>query len=161
MEARLQFARDRLHFGFIHGRTVHLFAQQIAERYGFQPIGFLPQKSLFSKRESIVVMGQLFRAARELRRNHPQIIPEIFPLAAKALGNNDLPNDVQVIEDALSYPMDQQYQLTELSEKGIPYLLRIERGHLKRRQVFGNMMLSYGYFALQAKEAQYLVAQAR
>jgi GNAT superfamily N-acetyltransferase len=159
MEARLNFARERLHFGFIHGRTVHLFAQQIAERFGFQPIGFLPQKSLFSERESIVVMGQLFRAARELRRNHPQIIPEIFPLAAKALGNNQLPNDVRVIEDALSYPMDQQYQLTELSETGIPYLLRIERGSLKRRQVFGNMMLSYGYFALQAKEAQYLVAQ--
>ena len=45
-------------------------------------------------------MGQLFRAARELRRNHPQIIPEIFPLAAKALSNNELPNDVRVIEDA-------------------------------------------------------------
>jgi hypothetical protein len=54
--------------------------------------------------------------------------------------------------------MDQAYELTELTESGIPYLLRIERGRLKRRQVFGNMMLSYGYFALQAGEAQYLVA---
>jgi GNAT superfamily N-acetyltransferase len=159
MEARLQFARERLHFGFIHGRTVHLFAQQIAQRYGFRPIGFMPLKSLFSKRESIVAMGQLFGSARELRRNHPQIIPELFPLAAKALGNNDLPNDVRVVEDAVSYPMDQSFQLKELSESGIPYLLRIERGRLKRRQVFGNMMLSYGYFALQAREAQYLVAR--
>jgi CRP-like cAMP-binding protein len=41
----------------------------------------------------------------------------------------------------------------------LPYLLRIERGRLKRRQVFGNLMLSYGYFALQASEAQYLVAK--
>jgi GNAT superfamily N-acetyltransferase len=159
MEARLQFARKRLHFGFIHGRTTHLFAQQIAKRYGFQPLGFLPLKSLFSERESIVVMGQLFGSARELRRNHPQIIPEIFPLAAKSLGYNELPNDIRVIEDALSYPIDHEYDLTELSETGIPYLLRIERGRLKRRQVFGNMMLSYGYFALQAKEAEYLVAQ--
>jgi len=54
--------------------------------------------------------------------------------------------------------MDQHDELTELTESGIPYLLRIERGRLKRRQVFGNMMLSYGYFALQAKEAKYLVA---
>jgi CRP-like cAMP-binding protein/GNAT superfamily N-acetyltransferase len=159
MQARLAFARKRLHFGFIHGRTVHRIAQQIAERHDFKPIGFLPQKSLFRERESIVVMGQLFGTARELRRNHPQIIPEVFPLAAKALGNLELPNDVSVIEDAISYPMDHHYQLTELSESGIPYLLRIERGRLKRRQVFGNMMLSYGYFALQAKEAQYLVAR--
>jgi len=42
MEARLQFARERLHFGFVHGRTVHLFAQEIAERHGFRSIGFLP-----------------------------------------------------------------------------------------------------------------------
>ncbi len=159
MEARLQFARERLHFGFIHGRTVHLIAQLIAQRHGFRPIGFMPLKSLFSERESIVAMGQLFGNARELRRNHPQIIPEIFPLAAKSLGNNNLPNDVRVIEDALSYPMDQRYEIEELSQSGIPYLLRIERGRLKRRQVFGNMMLSYGYFALQAKEAQYLVAR--
>ncbi|UCC51276.1 MAG: GNAT family N-acetyltransferase [Anaerolineaceae bacterium] len=158
MDARLQFARERLHFGFVHGRTVHIHAQHIAERYGFQSIGFLPQKSLFSERESIVVMGQLFRSARALRRNNPQIIPEVFPLAAKTLSNMGLPNDARVMEDALSYPMDQAYELTELTESGIPYLLRIERGRLKRRQVFGNMMLSYGYFALQAKEAKYLVA---
>lgn len=159
MEARLEFARKRLHFGFVHGRTVHQYAQHIAQRYGFEPIGFLPLKSLFSERESIAVMGQLFGNARDLRRNHPQIIPEVFPLAAKALGNNGLANDVRVVEDALSYPMDQRYDLSELTETGIPYLLRIERGRLKRRQVFSNMMLSYGYFALQAKEAQYLVAK--
>ena len=104
-------------------------------------------------------MGQLFRAARELRRNHPRIIPEVFPLAAKVLSNLGLPNDLLVIEDADSYPMHDEFQVEELAEPGLPYLLRIERGRLKRRQVFGNLMLSYGYFALQAREAQYLVAK--
>lgn len=159
MAARLQFARRRLHFGFIHGRTSHLYAQQIGAKYGFKAIGFLPQKSLFEERESIAVMAQLFRSARELRRNHPQIIPEIFPLAARALINLGLLNDLRVIEDADSYPMHEQYEVEELTETGLPYLLRIERGRLKRRQVFGNMMVSYGYFALQAREAQYLVAK--
>lgn len=159
MEARLRFARKRLYFGFIHGRTAHPYAQRIADSYGFRALGFLPMKSLFQERESIAVMGQLFRSARDLRRNHPQIIPEVFPLAARSLGNMRLPNDLMVIEDADSYPMDEPYVVSELTEPSLPYLLRIERGRLKRRQIFGNMMLSYGYFALQAREAQYLVAR--
>lgn len=159
MEARLRFARKRLHFGFIHGRTVHTHAQRIARHFGFHALGFLPLKSLFEERESIVVMGQLFGAAADLRRNHPQVIPEIFPLAARALGNLGLPNDIVVIEDADGYPMEEQFTVDELTEQGWSHLLRIERGRLKRRQVFGSMMLSYGYFALQVKEAKYLVAR--
>lgn len=158
MKERLHFAQQRLHFGIVHTRTEHPFAQSIAFKHGFQCIGFLPLASLFDERESTAVMGQLFRSARQLRRNHPRIIPEVFPLAAKVLSYLGLPNDLLVIEDADSYPMHDEFQVEELAESGLPYLLRIERGRLKRRQVFGNLMLSYGYFALQAKEAQYLVA---
>jgi N-acetylglutamate synthase-like GNAT family acetyltransferase len=161
MQERLRFANQRLHFGLANARTRHLFAQRISYKHGFQPIGFLPLVSLFDERESTAVMGQLFRAAKELRRNHPRIIPEVFPLAAKVLSAMGLPNDLLVIEDADSYPMHDEYQVEELAESGLPYLLRIERGRLKRRQVFGNLMLSYGYFAMQAKEAQYLVAKQR
>lgn len=160
MESRLQFAQQRLHFGYVQARTTHSFAQQIAERHNFHTIGFLPLKSLFNQRESIAVMAQHFRSAQSLRRNHPRLIPEIFPLAAKALNNMGLVNDLLVIEDAVSYPSDDGYEVEELTESGLPHLLRIERGRLKQRQVFGNLMLSYGYFALQAKEARYLVAKS-
>jgi CRP/FNR family cyclic AMP-dependent transcriptional regulator len=159
MRERLRFADQRLHFGLANTRTRHPFAQSISFKHGFQPIGFLPLASLFDERESTAVMGQLFRGAKDSRRNHPKIIPEVFPLAAKVLSALGLPNDLLVIEDADSYPMHEEYQVEELAESGLPYLLRIERGRLKRRQVFGNLMLSYGYFALQAKEAQYLVAK--
>jgi CRP-like cAMP-binding protein/GNAT superfamily N-acetyltransferase len=159
MKERIRFATQRLHFGLANTRTPHSFAQRISIKHGFQPVGFLPMASLFEERESTAVMGQLFAQARELRRNHPRIIPEAFPLAAKVLGNLGLPNDLLVIEDADSYPMHDDFQVEELAESGLPYLLRIERGRLKRRQVFGNLMLSYGYFALQASEAQYLVAK--
>jgi predicted N-acetyltransferase YhbS len=159
MKERLKFANQRLHFGLANTRTRHTFAQRISYKHGFQPIGFLPLASLFEERESTAVMGQLFPSARELRRNHPRIIPEVFPLASQVLSNLNLPNDLLVIEDADSYPMNEEYGIDELAESGLPYLLRIERGRLKRRQVFGNLMLSYGYFALQAREAQYLVAR--
>lgn len=97
----------------------------------------------------------------ELRRNHPRIILEVFSLAAKVLYNLSLLNDMLVIEDADSYPMHDEYHVEELAEPGVPYLLRTVRGRLKRRQVFCILMLSYGYgyFALQASEAQYLVAK--
>ncbi len=159
MSERLRFAKARLHFGLANTRTKHPFAQSISYKYGFQPVGFLPLASLFEERESTAVMGQLFTTAKDLRRNHPRIIPEIFPLASKVLSSMGLPNDLLVIEDADSYPMHDEYQVDELAEAGLPYLLRIERGRLKRRQVFGNLMLSLGYFALQTKEAQYLVAK--
>ena len=159
MLERLRFAYQRLHFGLANTRTRHSFAQRICFQNGFQPIGFLPLASLFEERESTAVMGQLFMAAKDLRRNHPRIIPEVFPLAVKVLSSMGLSNDLLVIEDADSYPMHDEYQVEELAESGLPYLLRIERGRLKRRQVFGNLMLSHGYFALQAKEAQYLVAK--
>jgi len=159
MRERLRFANARLHFGLANTRTRHPFAQSISFKYGFKPVGFLPLASLFDERESTAVMGQLFGTAKDLRRNHPRIIPEIFSLASRVLLSMGLPNDLLVIEDADSYPMQNEYQVEELAEAGLPYLLRIERGRLKRRQIFGNLMLSLGYFALQTKEAQYLVAK--
>ena len=159
MKERLRFAHQRLHFGLSNTRTSHTFAQRISVMHGFHTIGFLPLASLFEVRESTAVMAQFFRGAKDLRRNHPRIIPEVFPLAVTVLNNLDLRNDLLVIEDADCYPMHDEFQVEELAEAGLPYLLRIERGRLKRRQVFGSLMLSHGFFALQAKEAQYLVAR--
>lgn len=159
MDHRLEFARKRLHFGYVEARTVHSFAQRIAVKHDFRPVGFLPLEDLFGQRESSAMLIRLFGPAHDLRRNHPHIIPEVFTLAATSLRNLDLPNDLLVIEDAVSYPMQERFEVEELSESGIPHVLRIERGRLKRRQVFGNMLLSYGMFSLQPEAVQYLVAK--
>lgn len=159
MEARLRFAEKRLHFGYIEGRTVHPYAQRIAFKHGFRPVGFLPMANLFVRRESMAIMAHHFGAAQQLRRNHPRIIPEVLPLASRALANLECPNDVIVVDHVDGYPTRGHYTVEELTESGIPHLLRIERGRLRRWEVFGNLMLSYGFFALQAKEARYLVAK--
>ena len=159
MEARLQFAEARLQFGYIEGRTEHPFAQRIAEEFGFAPLGFAPQKFRVHGRESLALMGKLFGNAQALRRNNPRIIPEAYPLAASVLTGMGLPNDLIPIEESEGYPFQGEFELESLEERGIPNLLRIERGRLKRREIFGNMMLSYGQFLLQARKASYLVAK--
>ena len=160
MHHRIRFARQRLHFGMSQTRTTHPYAQRISKASGFQPVGYSPLGTMFSERESLGVWGQIFNpVALELRRSNPRIIPEVFPLAAKVLSSLNFPNDLMVIEDAECYPMHDEFAVEELAETGLPHLLRIERGRLKKRQVFGSLMLSYGYFALQAKEARYLVAK--
>lgn len=159
MDHRLAFAHQRLHLGYVEARTIHPFAQRIAIAHEFKPVGFLPLEDLFDRRESSAMLMRLFGPAHTLRRNHPHIIPEVFTLAATSLRNLELPNDLLVIEDAVSYPMQEHFEVDELSESGIPHVLRIERGRLKRRQVFGNMLLSYGMFSLQPEAVQYLVAK--
>lgn len=158
MQHRIAFAQKRLHFGFIEGRTVHPYAQRIAAEHGFQAVGFLPLESLFRGRESLAVMARHFGAAQELRRNHPRITSSSFPLAALALRRMGLPNDLIVEDEVAAYPMHEEFEVRELEESRIAQVLRIERGRLTNCEVFGNMMLSYGFFALQAREARYLVA---
>ena len=159
MEARLEFANHRLHFGLSECRTAHPYAQLISEKYGLRPIGFLPQKVLLNQRESLVMMAKLFGPAQELRSNNPRVIPEVYFLAQLALENMGLRNDLIVIEDAEGYAIGTDFQVEELSESVLPYLLRIERGRLSRRQVFGNLQLSYGLFLLESRNSRYLVAR--
>lgn len=60
MAERPRFAKRRLHFGLANARSRHVFAQRIARRFEFRPIGFLPLASLFEERESSTVMAKLF-----------------------------------------------------------------------------------------------------
>jgi GNAT superfamily N-acetyltransferase len=159
MEARLEFANRRLQFGLSECRTAHPYAQIISEKYGLRPIGFLPQKVLLDKRESLVMMAKTFGPAQELRSNNPRVIPEVYFLAQLALENMGLRNDLIVIDDAEGYAIGTDFQVEELSESVLPYLLRIERGRLSRRQVFGNLQLSYGLFLLESRNSRYLVAR--
>jgi predicted N-acetyltransferase YhbS len=159
MKARLEFAEKRLHFGLAECRTAHPFAQRISHKHGFQPIGFLPQKVLLNERESLVLTAKLFGPARQLRRNNPRVIPEAFLLGQYALHNLGLENDLIAVDDAAGYPIGTGFEVEELTESGLSSLLRIERGRLSRRHVFGNLQLTYGIFLLQTRNSYYLVAR--
>jgi GNAT superfamily N-acetyltransferase len=159
MKARLEFGQKRLHFGLAECRTTHPFAQRISHKYGFQPIGFLPQKVLLAGRESLVLTAQLFGPARQLRRNNPRVIPEAFLLGQHALHNLGLESDLIAVDNVEGYPIGTGFVVEELSEGGLSSLLRIERGRLSRRHVFGNLQLTYGIFLLQTRNSHYLVAR--
>lgn len=159
MESRLSFAERRLHFGLTECRTAHMHAQRISEKFDLRPIGFLPQKVLLDKRESLVMMARMFGPAHDLRLNNPRVIPEVFRLGQLALKNMGLRNDLIAVADVDGYPIGTDFRVEELSESLLPYLLRIERGRLSRRHVFGNMQLSYGLFMLESRNSRYLVAR--
>ena len=160
MRARIEFANRRLHFGLAECRTAHTGAQTISHQFGFMPIGFLPLKAKLSVRESLVLTGRLFgNQPGELRRNNPRVIPEIFLLGQLALENLGLRNDLIAVDDADDYPMGTGFEVSELKEDEFPSLLRIERGRLSRRNVFGNLQLTAGLFMLQLHDSRYLVAR--
>lgn len=159
MQARLDFATRRLHFGLTECRTAHPFAQRISEKFGLRPVGFLPQKVLLDQRESLVMMARSFGPARDLRRNNPRVIPEAFLLGQLALENMGFQPDLIAVDEAVGYPTGDEFDVEELTEDVLPHLLRIERGRLSRRHVFGNLQLSYGLFMIESRNSRYLVAR--
>ncbi len=160
MEARLKFVSPRLHVGLVENRAAHTFSQQISRKFGFVPVGFLPMKMLmFGQRESIAVFMKHFGDALELRRNHPRIIPEASRLAGIAMENCGLPQDAIIDETSVAYPYDDEFELDELQTEGYTSLLRIQRGRLENREVFGPVRLHYGLFQLQARHSHYLIAR--
>ena len=124
----------------------------------FAPVGFLPLCYSFAQRESFAFMGRYFDPAFGLRKNNPRIIPEAYPLASQTMPNVSLPCDVIVDEESAPYPYEDGFQLKELTVQGYPSLLRIERGRVRHREIFGHMRLEYGFFKLQANHATYLLA---
>ncbi|NOX63952.1 MAG: GNAT family N-acetyltransferase [Chloroflexi bacterium] len=161
LEERLRVARTRFHVGFVEARTAHPISQRIAFRHGFQPVGFLPLQTTFdlTRRESLLVLEQLFGRARELRRPRPRIIPEIHPLARKALAHLGFEDDCEIVHQASPCPDDATYTLTSLTEDRLPHLLRMERAGEKPRVVFGNHILTDEFVHLPGIEARYLVAE--
>ncbi len=159
MSERLSRVRDRLHVGLIEARVAHPYTLKIAEAHQFSVVGFLPLKMLLSFRESIALMARHFGEALTLRKNHPRIIPEIYALAHQAMANCSLEFDAIVDEQSAPYPYSQDFELLELTTDGYAPLLRIERGRVRNREIFGPMRLHYGFFKLQARRSSYLVAR--
>ncbi len=159
MEARIKCVESRLHVGIVENRTSHSFSQRISTRFGFVPVGFIPMKLLLERRESIAVYVRYFSDALKLRRNNPRIIPEASSLAGFALENCGLSQDAIIDDTSSPYPHDDQFQLEELTTEGYASLLRIERGRVRHRDVFGPIRLHYGLFQLHARRSHYLIAR--
>jgi len=160
MEARLEHVRGRLHVGYIEARVTHPFSLRISHRYGFAPVGFTPMRHYFgSRRESFGLLVQFFGDALSLRRNHPRIVPEVHELAGAAMENVGIPYDAIIDEEAAAYPHGGDFEVEELGTEGYTGLLRIERGRVRKREVFGPLRLHYGYFKLKAARSTYLIAR--
>jgi predicted N-acetyltransferase YhbS len=160
MEKRLEAIRNRLHVGLVVARTVHPYAQRISLSHGFIAAGFLPLKHLFHHRESLALLARYFGDALTLRRNNPRIIPEAYTLANFVMSQTPLTPDLIVDEESPSYPSGGDYRIEQLQAEGYPALLRIERGRVRNREIFGPMRLDYGFFKLQARQTSYLLAKS-
>lgn len=159
LQERIKRVEDRLHVGFMEARVTHPFSLINGLRHGFAPVGFLPLKLRFgNRRENTALLVQYFGEALELRRNHPRIIPEAYQLAGVAMDQVGIKRDFIVDENAPSYPHGGEFSIQELSAQGYSSLLRIERGRLRKREIFGPLRLHYGFFRLRAEHSNYLIA---
>ncbi|MDO9116431.1 MAG: GNAT family N-acetyltransferase [Nitrospira sp.] len=160
MEKRLEVIQNRLHVGLVVARTVHPYAQQISLAHGFTPTGFLPLKHFFRHRESFALLVRYFGDALALRRNNPRIIPEVYALANLVMSHPPLTPDFIVDEDSAPYPAGGDYTIEQLQSEGYPALLRIERGRVRNREIFGPMRLDYGFFKLHSRQTSYFLARS-
>ncbi len=158
MDERLRRVRDRLHVGLIEARLAHPYSLRIAETAGFVPVGLMPLKMRVEGPESFCLLAQHFGEALSLRRNHPHVIPEVYPLAQLVLAQCSLPGDAIVDEASPAYPAAGRLGLRELTTEGYATLLRIERGRVRNREIFGPLQLHHGLFKLQAEQSHYLLA---
>jgi GNAT superfamily N-acetyltransferase len=159
MSERILRVQDRIQLGLVETRMTHPYALQIAALHGFALIGFLPSRWRLKQRETLVLLARHFGNAQQLRKNHPRVIPEIYPLAHLALENCSISPDVIVDEDAPAYPPGRTFEEQDFTTEGYATLLRIERGRVRHREIFGPMRLHYGVFKLQARRSSYLIAR--
>jgi ribosomal protein S18 acetylase RimI-like enzyme len=159
MSERLQRVKDRLQVGLVEARATHPYSVKVAEAHEFSVVGFIPERWRLRERESLALYVRFFGNALELRDNHPRIIPEVHALAHMALENCALPPDAIVDEDAPAYPPGGDFVVQELTTEGYAALLRIERGRVRHREIFGPARLHYGIFKLHARHSRYLIAR--
>jgi ribosomal protein S18 acetylase RimI-like enzyme len=159
LNERLRRVQDRLQVGLVEARATHPYSLKIAEAHQFKVVGFLPERWRVRERENLALLVRYFGNALELRNNHPRIIPEVHPLAHMALENCSLPSDAIVDEEAPAYPPGGDFEVQELTTEGYAALLRIERGRVRHREIFGPARLHYGIFKLQARHSRYLIAR--
>jgi GNAT superfamily N-acetyltransferase len=159
MDARIEAIKDRLHVGIVVARAIHPYAQRISLAHEFVPAGFLPLRHVFHHRESFALLARFFGDALALRRNNPRVIPEVYPLAQVVMHHARLRSDLIVDEESPPYPQGPEFTVEEMRTEGYSTVLRIERGRVRHRELFGPVRLEYGFFRLRATHTTYLVAR--
>jgi GNAT superfamily N-acetyltransferase len=159
MVERLNRVKDRLQVALVEARVAAPHSSRVAEAHQFAVVGFLPSRWLLRDRESLALFVRYFGHSLALRRNHPRVTPEVYPLAHLALENCGIMPDLIVDENAPAYPPGALFGLEELTADGYTPLLRIERGRVRKREIFGPARLHYGIFRLQSRNSRYLIAR--
>ena len=159
MEGRLERVQERLHLGLVENRAVHPYSQKISAAYDFVPVGFLPSKLKFAERENVALYAHAFGSCLSLRKNHPRIIPEAYPLADLVLREFGIRDDVIVDDNTQAYPLSEPYDLETMTSEGYASLLHFERGRVRNREILGPVKLHAGVFQLRVSHYQYLLAR--
>jgi len=159
MSERLERVKDRLQVALVEARVAETHSLRNAEAHQFRVVGYLPMRWQLRERESLALLVRYFDDALKLRKNHPRLIPEIWPLAQMALENCSLKPDAIVDEKSPAYPPGGSFEVQDLTTEGYATLLRIERGRVHRREIFGPTRLHYGIFKLQSRNSRYLIAR--
>jgi hypothetical protein len=150
----------RVHVGFGEARTVHSGAQILHERMQWIPVGFEPQKGILrgdAQRQSFVVHTKHFGDGLELRRRQPKIIAAAAPLARAALTGCRI-DDVPTVVTATPIVAATDLSFSRLGDRLLVPLLRIARGRVERKEVFGRTTLAEGLFRAARDRTFYLVA---
>jgi CRP-like cAMP-binding protein/GNAT superfamily N-acetyltransferase len=159
MAERLKRVKDRLQVAVVEARAANLHGSRLAEAYHFAVAGFLPLRWLLRERESLALFVRFFGHSLALRRNHPHVILEVYPLAHLVLQNCSIAPDLIVDENASPYCPGAVFELEELTAEGYTPLLRIERGRVRKREVFGPARLHHGMLRVQSRNSRYLIAR--
>ena len=156
--ASLDERMDGIECAFAECRTAHPGAQKILSREGFAITGFEPLAyQIGDVRESVVFVTKLYGHARELRRNHPRVIPPVHGLGSLALENLGIPADLLVEAGADPYPVGEgAVAFGPLPDRQAWRLLRLGRSDRLDPEVFGAIRLEHGYLKLVRHRARYL-----
>jgi len=159
VRALIDGTREKVQFAMAETRCVHPGSQRLAEEFGWVAVGFEPLKYRFGRRESVIFYARPQGLAAELRRNNPRVIPEAGQLAQTVLHDVGFPVDVIVEDEEDGYPTQCDASVEHLRQDAVTSLLRIERGRVSHREIFGNLALSHGFFRMTDTNSHYLVAR--
>ncbi|MBM3473014.1 MAG: GNAT family N-acetyltransferase [Armatimonadetes bacterium] len=160
IEHCIAYAQERVEVGFAECRVAHPGAQKILTRCGFAPVGFEPLAyKLAGVRESVAFVATVGPNALRLRKNNPHTIPCVYPLGCMALRAVGCEPDLIADSDTEGYPIDDAVTIGEPRGEYDYRLLRIGKGRVADREVFGGVRLEYGFLKLAAHKAQYLIAE--
>jgi len=155
MEARLAKVSPHLHIGLADNRVAHFFSQKISLKYHFAPVGYLP----IHNGEPVALFARHFNESLRLRRNHPRVAPAIHWLADMVMHNFNMDRDAIADESSPAFSMDSEFDVEAMPTRGYTGLLRIERGRIQERHVFGPVQLHFGSRYLQRYHTEYLLAK--